>query len=104
KVSAGILTIRTSYESNNVLGLIVHSFYNLLDNLQLLIGNVKSTTNEVISSTEGMLKNKKKSPYLSNELVQNISEVNVKIERQFISIQENSSSLKEIATGAQLIT
>ncbi|WP_434787886.1 methyl-accepting chemotaxis protein [Bacillus thuringiensis] len=103
KVSAGNLTIRTSYESNNELGRIVHSFNNMLDNLQQLIGNVKSTANEVISSTEGMLKNTKKASYLSNEVVQNISEVNTKIEGQFISIQENSSSLKEIATGVQTI-
>ncbi|AJA23502.1 TPA: methyl-accepting chemotaxis protein [Bacillus thuringiensis] len=103
KVSAGNLTIRTSYESNNELGHIVHSFNNMLDNLQQLIGNVKSTANEVISSTEGMLKNTKKASYLSNEVVQNISEVNTKIEGQFISIQENSSSLKEIATGVQTI-
>ncbi|ETE89312.1 chemotaxis protein [Bacillus thuringiensis serovar aizawai str. Leapi01] len=75
----------------------------MLDNLQQLIGNVKSTANEVISSTEGMLKNTKKASYLSNEVVQNISEVNTKIEGQFISIQENSSSLKEIATGVQTI-
>ncbi|AND11133.1 methyl-accepting chemotaxis protein [Bacillus thuringiensis] len=103
KVSEGNLTIRTSYESNNELGHIVHSFNNMLDNLQQLIGNVKSTANEVISSTEGMLKNTKKASYLSNEVVQNISEVNTKIEGQFISIQENSSSLKEIATGVQTI-
>ncbi|KLA34312.1 hypothetical protein B4158_5939 [Bacillus cereus] len=103
KVSAGNLTIRTSYESNNELGRIVHSFNNMLDNLQQLIGNVKSTTNEVISSTEGMLQNTKKATDISNEVVQNISEVNTKIEGQFISIQENSSSLKEIATGVQTI-
>ncbi|OTY78093.1 methyl-accepting chemotaxis protein, partial [Bacillus thuringiensis] len=101
KVSAGNLTIRTSYESNNELGRIVHSFNNMLDNLQQLIVNVKSTTNEVISSTEDMLQNTKKASYISNEVVQNISEVNTKIEGQFISIQENSSSLKEIATGVQ---
>ncbi|PGQ64791.1 methyl-accepting chemotaxis protein, partial [Bacillus cereus] len=103
KVSEGNLTIRTSYESNNELGHIVHSFNNMLDNLQQLIVNVKSTANEVISSTEGMLKNTKKASYLSSEVVQNISEVNTKIEGQFISIQENSSSLKEIATGVQTI-
>ncbi|PFA97481.1 methyl-accepting chemotaxis protein [Bacillus thuringiensis] len=103
KVSAGNLTIRTSYESNNELGRIVHSFNNMLDNLQQLIVNVKSTTNEVISSTEDMLQNTKKASYISNEVVQNISEVNTKIEGQFISIQENSSSLKEIATGVQTI-
>ncbi|MED3214638.1 methyl-accepting chemotaxis protein, partial [Bacillus thuringiensis] len=73
------------------------------DNLQQLIVNVKSTTNEVISSTEDMLQNTKKASYISNEVVQNISEVNTKIEGQFISIQENSSSLKEIATGVQTI-
>ncbi|MEC3224688.1 methyl-accepting chemotaxis protein [Bacillus thuringiensis] len=103
KVSEGNLTIRTSYESNNELGHIVHSFNNMLDNLQQLIVNVKSTANEVIWSTEGMLKNTKKASYISNEVVQNISEVNTKIEGQFISIQENSSSLKEIATGVQTI-
>ncbi len=45
----------------------------------------------------------KKATDISNEVVQNISEVNTKIEGQFISIQENSSSLKEIATGVQTI-
>ncbi|MGI8362073.1 methyl-accepting chemotaxis protein [Bacillus cereus] len=103
KVSEGNLTIRTSYESDNELGHIVHSFNNMLDNLQQLIVNVKITTNEVISSTEGMLPNTNKASYISNEVVQNISEVNTKIEGQFINIQDNSSSLKEIAIGVQTI-
>ncbi|MEB8675602.1 HAMP domain-containing methyl-accepting chemotaxis protein [Bacillus cereus] len=103
KVSEGNLTIRTSYESNNELGSIVHSFNNMLDNLQQLIVNVKSTTNEVIFSTEDMLQNTKKASSISYDVVQNISEVNTKIRGQFISIQENSSALNEIATGVQTI-
>lgn len=42
RVSAGDLTIRTSYKSDNELGSIVRSFNSMLDNLQQLIGEVKS--------------------------------------------------------------
>ena len=42
RVSEGDLTIRTSYKSNNELGSIVKSFNSMLDNLQQLIGEVKT--------------------------------------------------------------
>ena len=43
RVSAGDLTIRTSYKSENELGHIVQSFNSMLDNLQQLVGQVKVT-------------------------------------------------------------
>lgn len=75
KVSAGDLTIRTSYKSDNELGSIVRSFNSMLDNLQQLIGEVKITTQEVISSTNGMLQDTKRASHISREVVQTISEV-----------------------------
>ncbi|MES5865400.1 methyl-accepting chemotaxis protein [Bacillus cereus group sp. RP32] len=102
-VSAGNLTIRTSYKSNNELGSIVKSFNSMLDNLQQLIGQVKITTQEVISSTDGMLQDTKRASHISREVVQTISEVDKKIEVQVTSIQESSSSMEEIATGVQTV-
>ncbi|PEE70703.1 methyl-accepting chemotaxis protein [Bacillus thuringiensis] len=102
-VSAGDLTIRTSYKSNNELGSIVKSFNNMLDNLQQLIGEVKNTTQEVISSTDGMLQDIKRASHISSEVVQTISEVDKKIEGQVTSIQESASSMEEIATGVQIV-
>ncbi|AZJ23791.1 methyl-accepting chemotaxis protein (plasmid) [Bacillus wiedmannii bv. thuringiensis] len=102
-VSAGDLTIRTSYKSNNELGNIVTSFNSMLDNLQQLIGEVKNTTQEVISSTNGMLKDTKRASHISREVVQTISEVDKKIEGQVTSIQESSSSMEEITTGVQTV-
>lgn len=102
-VSAGDLTIRTSYKSNNELGSIVTSFNSMLDNLQQLIGEVKITTQEVISSTDGMLQDTKRASHISREVVQTISEVDKKIEVQVTSIQESSSSMEEIATGVQTV-
>ncbi|MBU5220553.1 methyl-accepting chemotaxis protein [Bacillus albus] len=103
KVSAGDLTIRTSYKSDNELGSIVRSFNSMLDNLQQLIGEVKITTQEVISSTNGMLQDTKRASHISREVVQTISEVDKKIEGQVTSIQESSSSMEEIATGVQTV-
>ncbi|EOP02978.1 methyl-accepting chemotaxis protein [Bacillus cereus BAG2O-3] len=103
RVSAGDLTIRTSYKSDNELGSIVRSFNNMLDNLQQLIGEVKITTQEVISSTNGMLQDTKRASHISREVVQTISEVDKKIEGQVTSIQESSSSMEEIATGVQTV-
>lgn len=103
RVSAGDLTIRTSYKSDNELGSIVRSFNNMLDNLQQLIGEVKITTQEVISSTNGMLQDTKRASHISREVVQTISEVDKKIEGQVTSIQESSSSIEEIATGVQTV-
>ncbi|EOQ23550.1 methyl-accepting chemotaxis protein [Bacillus cereus BAG3O-1] len=103
RVSAGDLTIRTSYRSDNELGSIVRSFNNMLDNLQQLIGEVKITTQEVISSTNGMLQDTKRASHISREVVQTISEVDKKIEGQVTSIQESSSSMEEIATGVQTV-
>jgi len=103
KVSAGDLTIRTSYKSDNELGSIVKSFNSMLDNLQQLIGEVKITTQEVISSTNGMLQDTKRASHISREVVQTISEVDKKIEGQVTSIQESSSSMEEIATGVQTV-
>ncbi len=102
-VSAGDLTIRTSYKSNNELGSIVTSFNSMLDNLQQLIGEVKITTQEVISSTDGMLQDTKRASHISREVVQTISEVDKKIEVQVTSIQESSSSMEEITTGVQTV-
>ncbi|MFV1009111.1 methyl-accepting chemotaxis protein [Bacillus cereus] len=102
-VSAGDLTLRTSYKSNNELGSIVKSFNNMLDNLQQLIGEVKNTTQEVISSTDGMLQDTKRASHISSEVVQTISEVDKKIEGQVTSIQESASSMEEIATGVQIV-
>ena len=59
RVSAGDLTIRTSYKSENELGHIVQSFNSMLDNLQQLVGQVKVTAKEVIVSTENMLQETK---------------------------------------------
>ncbi|WP_116480687.1 methyl-accepting chemotaxis protein, partial [Bacillus wiedmannii] len=70
RVSAGDLTIRTSYKSDNELGSIVRSFNSMLDNLQQLIGEVKITTQEVISSTNGMLQDTKRASHISREVVQ----------------------------------
>lgn len=103
KVSAGDLTIRTSYKSDNELGSIVRSFNSMLDNLQQLIGEVKITTQEVISSTNGMLQDTKRASHISREVVETISEVDKKIEGQVTSIQESSSSMEEIATGVQTV-
>lgn len=103
RVSAGDLTIRTSYKSNNELGSIVKSFNSMLDNLQQLIGEVKITTQEVISSTDGMLQDTKQASHISKEVVQTISKVDKKIEGQVISIQESSSAMEEIATGVQTV-
>ncbi|OXB97319.1 MULTISPECIES: methyl-accepting chemotaxis protein [Bacillus] len=103
RVSAGDLTIRTSYKSNNELGSIVQSFNSMLDNLQQLIGEVKITTQEVISSTDGMLQDTKRASHISSEVVQTISEVDKKIEGQVTSIKESSSSMEEIATGVQTV-
>ncbi|MCC2507970.1 methyl-accepting chemotaxis protein [Bacillus cereus] len=103
RVSEGDLTIRTSYKSNNELGSIVKSFNSMLDNLQRLIGEVKITTQEVISSTDGMLQDTKRASHISREVVQTISEVDKKIEGQVTSIQESSSSMEEIATGVQTV-
>ncbi|HDX9682990.1 methyl-accepting chemotaxis protein [Bacillus cereus] len=103
RVSKGDLTIRTSYKSNNELGSIVKSFNSMLDNLQHLIGEVKNTTQEVISSTNGMLQDTKRASHISREVVQTISEVDKKIEGQVTSIQESSSSMEEIATGVQTV-
>ncbi|PEA86145.1 methyl-accepting chemotaxis protein [Bacillus thuringiensis] len=103
RVSKGDLTIRTSYKSNNELGSIVKSFNSMLDNLQQLIGEVKITTQEVISSTDGMLQDTKRASHISREVVQTISEVDKKIEGQVNSIQESSSSMEEIATGVQTV-
>ncbi|PEW66671.1 methyl-accepting chemotaxis protein [Bacillus cereus] len=103
RVSAGDLTIRTSYKSDNELGSIVRSFNSMLDNLQQLIGEVKITTHEVISSTNGMLKDTKRASHISREVVQTISEVDKKIEGQVTSIQESSSSMEEITTGVQTV-
>ncbi|MEW5205113.1 methyl-accepting chemotaxis protein [Bacillus cereus] len=102
-VSAGDLTLRTSYKSNNELGSIVKSFNNMLDNLQQLIGEVKNTTQEVISSTDGMLQDTKRASHISSEVVQTISEVDKKIEGQVTSIHESASSMEEIATGVQIV-
>ncbi|MCU4847668.1 methyl-accepting chemotaxis protein [Bacillus cereus] len=103
QVSKGDLTIRTSYKSNNELGSIVKSFNSMLDNLQQLIGAVKITTQEVISSTNGMLQDSKRASHVSREVVQTISEVDKKIEGQVNSIQESSLSMEEIATGVQTV-
>ncbi|PGK32128.1 methyl-accepting chemotaxis protein, partial [Bacillus anthracis] len=103
QVSEGDLTIRTSYKANNELGSIVKSFNSMLDNLQQLIGAVKITTQEVISSTDGMLQDTKRASHISREVVQTISEVDKKIEGQVTSIQESSSSMEEIATGVQTV-
>ncbi|HDR8183549.1 TPA: methyl-accepting chemotaxis protein [Bacillus thuringiensis] len=103
RVSAGDLTIRTSYKSDNELGSIVKSFNSMLDNLQQLIGEVKITTQEVISSTNGMLQDTKRASHISREVVQTISEVDKKIEGQVTSIQESSSSMEEITTGVQTV-
>ncbi|MCM3223049.1 methyl-accepting chemotaxis protein [Bacillus cereus] len=103
QVSKGDLTIRTSYKSNNELGSIVQSFNSMLDNLQQLIGAVKITTQEVISSTNGMLQDTKRASHVSREVVQTISEVDKKIEGQVNSIQESSLSMDEIATGVQTV-
>ncbi|PEM24133.1 methyl-accepting chemotaxis protein [Bacillus wiedmannii] len=103
RVSAGDLTIRTSYKSDNELGSIVWSFNSMLDNLQQLIGEVKITTQEVISSTNGMLQDTKRASHISKEVVQTISEVDKKIEGQVTSIQESSSSMEEITTGVQTV-
>ncbi|HDR7871340.1 TPA: methyl-accepting chemotaxis protein [Bacillus wiedmannii] len=103
RVSAGDLMIRTSYKSDNELGSIVRSFNSMLDNLQQLIGEVKITTQEVISSTNGMLQDTKRASHISREVVQTISEVDKKIEGQVTSIQESSSSMEEITTGVQTV-
>ncbi|HDR4738440.1 TPA: methyl-accepting chemotaxis protein [Bacillus cereus] len=103
RVSEGDLTIRTSYKSNNELGSIVKSFNSMLDNLQQLIGEVKNTTQEVISSTDGMLQDTKRASHISRKVVQTISEIDKKIEGQVTSIQESSSSMEEIATGVQTV-
>ncbi|EPC8408745.1 methyl-accepting chemotaxis protein [Bacillus thuringiensis] len=103
KVAAGDLTIRTSYKANNELGNIVQSFNSMLDKLQQLIASVKSTTQEVISSTEGVLQDTKRASNISNEVVQTISEVKEKIAGQVTSIQESSSSMDEITIGVQTV-
>ncbi|OBW54954.1 MULTISPECIES: methyl-accepting chemotaxis protein [Bacillus] len=103
QISEGDLTIRTSYKANNELGSIVKSFNSMLHNLQQLIGQVKITTKEVISSTDGMLQDTKRASHISREVVQTISEVDKKIEGQVTSIQESSSSMEEIATGVQTV-
>lgn len=103
RVSAGDLTIRTSYKSENELGRIVQSFNSMLDNLQQLIGQVKVTAKEVITSTENMLQETKTAAHISNEVVRTTSEVNKEIEGQVTSIQESSTSMEEIATGVQTV-
>ncbi|MGE7888198.1 methyl-accepting chemotaxis protein [Bacillus cereus] len=103
KVAAGDLTTRTPYKANNELGHIVQSFNSMLDNLQQLIANVKMTTQEVISSTEGVLQDTKRASNISAEVVQTVLEVKTKIEGQVTSVQESSSSMEEITTGVQTV-
>lgn len=103
RVSAGDLTIRTSYKSENELGHIVQSFNSMLDNLQQLVGQVKVTAKEVIISTENMLQETKTAAHISNEVVRTTSEINKEIEGQVTSIQESSTAMEEIATGVQTV-
>ena len=103
RVSAGDLTIRTSYKSENELGHIVQSFNSMLDNLQQLVGQVKVTAKEVIISTENMLQETKTAVHISNEVVRTTSEINKEIEGQVTSIQESSTAMEEIATGVQTV-
>lgn len=103
RVSAGDLTIRTSYKSENELYHIVQSFNSMLDNLQQLVGQVKVTAKEVIVSTENMLQETKTAAHISNEVVRTTSEINKEIEGQVTSIQESSTSMEEIATGVQTV-
>ncbi|MBY7121708.1 MULTISPECIES: methyl-accepting chemotaxis protein [Bacillus] len=103
RVSAGDLTIRTFYKSENELGHIVQSFNSMLDNLQQLVGQVKVTAKEVIISTENMLQETKTAAHISNEVVRTTSEINKEIEGQVTSIQESSTSMEEIATGVQTV-
>ncbi|MES5939957.1 MULTISPECIES: MCP four helix bundle domain-containing protein [unclassified Bacillus cereus group] len=103
RVSAGDLTIRTSYKSENELGHIVQSFNSMLDNLQQLVGQVKVTAKEVIISTENMLQETRTAANISNEVVRTTSEINKEIEGQVTSIQESSTAMEEIATGVQTV-
>lgn len=103
RVSAGDLTIRTSYKSENELGHIVQSFNSMLDNLQQLVGQVKVTAKEVIISTENMLQETKTAAHISNEVVRTTSEINKEIKGQVTSIQESSTSMEEITTGVQTV-
>ncbi len=103
RVSAGDLTIRTSYKSENELGHIVQSFNSMLDNLQQLVGQVKVTAKEVIISTENMLQETKTAVHISNEVVRTTSEINKEIKGQVTSIQESSTSMEEITTGVQTV-
>lgn len=50
----------------------------MLDNLQQLIANVKMTTQEVISTTEGVLQDTNRASGISNEVVQTVLEVKQK--------------------------
>lgn len=103
EVASGNLMIRTSYQSNDELGNIVTSFNDMLDNLQQLMGKIKITTEEVISSTDSMMQNTKHASEISNEAVQTINEVNKQIVGQVTSIQESSTAMNDVADGVQTV-
>ncbi|PHA00032.1 methyl-accepting chemotaxis protein [Bacillus pseudomycoides] len=103
QVASGNLMIRTSYQSNDELGNIVTSFNDMLDNLQQLMGKIKITTEEVISSTDSMMQNTKHASEISNEAVQTINEVNKQIVGQVTSIQESSTAMNDVADGVQIV-
>ncbi|MFK4293048.1 methyl-accepting chemotaxis protein [Bacillus sp. RC250] len=103
QVADGNLVIRTSYQANDELGVIVTSFNNMLDNLQHLIEKIQVTTYEVTSSTDSMLQNTKQASKISNEAVLTINEVNKQIEGQVTNIHESSKAMNDLTNGVQSV-
>lgn len=81
KASKGDLTVKSDYQSEDEIGVLSTSFNNMIDNMKILIFNIKEVTEVVTSATESLLASTQQTSSSINEVAENMTNVAQDIEK-----------------------
>lgn len=100
----GDLTARLPVTTNDEVGQLASAFNRMIETIQHLVGNVKSTTLEVVSSSECLSANAEQSEHATNQVTLSMQEIASGSEKQVDQIEISAGEIRSMVKNVQLIT
>lgn len=97
KASKGDLTVKSDYQSEDEIGILSTSFNNMIDNMKILIFNIKEVTEVVTSVTESLLASTQQTSSSINEVAENMTNVAADIEKGSENAKNGVDSATELS-------
>ena len=95
------LTKRISINSNNEIGYVVKGFNNFTEKLQKIIGDIKSSKNNLSVAGEDMIATSQDTASAITQIIANIESVRSQIVNQSASVEETAGAVNQIASNIE---